>query len=86
VYNGERCIVDVTYRFDIKKSHPYELRYKVRGGIRYDEALIVSRGASQHPDNDLVNIYREELVDYEDLQTWIEMTRRTARIFIQYLE
>ena len=43
-------------------------------------------GAPLEEDEDLLNRYKMEIVDRDDVKAWIKMTRGKARLSIQYRE
>ena len=80
---GKR-ICEVTFRFDREAGQPYRLVLKRRGrtGRWGTQALAYGKGVA--PENEMTAVYRKIILERGNLRVRIEMTRRKARLQIDY--
>ena len=84
IHEGDRCLYDLSYRFDQTADKPYRLLFRVKEGIGYANHHVQAFGEAPPADKRLRNHYRKELLDQGGLRSWIEMTGGKARLFVRY--
>lgn len=84
IHERDRCLYDLSFRFDQAADKPYRLLFRIKEGARYANDHVQAFGESPPADKQLRNHYREELLDQGGLRSWIEMTGGKARLFVRY--
>ena len=77
---------DMRFAFNPQSDRPYELRFRVLMGITYAADHLMAFGAPLEEDQDLLSLYKLEIVDRNDVKAWAKMTRGKARLSIKYRE
>ena len=77
---------DMRFAFNPQSDRPYELRFRVLMGITYTADHLMAIGSPLEEDEDLLSLYKVEIVDRDDLKAWINMTQGKARLSIKYRE
>jgi len=81
----QRPVVDVRFHFNGESERPYELHFKVRAGLDYQEvegkAKLVAYGS--HADEDLLEEHFVRVFEYGNTRVSIRMTRGKARVYIE---
>lgn len=84
VHDGDRCLYDLTFRFDNTAQRPYQLRYGVKEGVSYAEDHVLGFGEPPPADKQFRKDYREDLLEQGGVQAWIAMTGGKARLLVRY--
>ena len=81
----EASVVDVRFQFNARSERPYELHFRVRGGLDYQEldggAELVAYGSQA--DKDLLEEHFARVLEYGNTKVTIGMTRGKARVYIE---
>jgi hypothetical protein len=84
VSENELCLTDVVFAFKPESDRPYQLHFKVRVGGDNTEPRIKTFGQPAKLDEGFNSIFTERIIERGGVESWLEMTRGTARIFIRY--
>jgi hypothetical protein len=84
IHEGRRLLCDVVFVFERRKPQPYELHFDTRDGRPCRPARVFSFGVPLEQDRDLLEVYRQEILDRGGLRSAIRMRRGKARLIIAY--
>jgi hypothetical protein len=84
IHENDRCLHDLTFRFDNSADQPYRLHFGIENGISYTDDHVLAFGEPPPADKQLRCVYRKDLLERGGVAAWIEMTKGKARLFVEY--
>lgn len=81
IKDGDVCVADVQFSFELDREQPYALTFAVRGRRRFRPAKVSTFGP---PGKNMKKVFREMVIDEGGILAEIEMTHGKARLHIQY--
>jgi len=84
IHENDRCLYDLTFRFDNAADQPYRRHFGIEDGIRYAADHVLAFGEPPPADKQLRRVYRKDLLERGGVAAWIEMTNGKARLFVEY--
>ena len=84
VEEGETRLCEVVFHFDMEAQQPYRLVLKAPDRHGHWETTRLTYGEGVAPESEMTTVYRKAILDRGNVQARIEMTRRKARLQIDY--
>ena len=84
VEEGEKRLCEVVFHFDMDAAQPYRLAMKEPDRQGQWKTVRLAYGDGVAPESEMTSVYRKTILDRGNVQARIEMTRRKARLQIDY--
>jgi len=84
VAEGEHPLCEVAFHFDGEADRPYRLRLRAPDTAGRWQTKSSAYGEGVAPESEMTAVYRKTILNRGNVQVEIEMTRRKARLQIDY--